>query len=195
MSTDEFRQYGYRLVDWVADYWARLAEERVTPSVAPGEIAARLPATAPGSGERGEAFETVLKDLDDIVVPGTTHWQHPGFYGYFPANVSGPSVLADLVTAGLGTQGMLWATGPACTEIETVMMDWLADLLGLPERFRSSGAGGGVIQDSASSATLVATAAALYRASGDRWRSDGIDRPYTVYASTQGHSSIEKAAR
>jgi aromatic-L-amino-acid decarboxylase len=104
-------------------------------------------------------------------------------------------VLADLVCAGLGTQGMLWATGPACTEMETVMLDWLADLLGLPACFRSSSRGGGVIQDSASSATLVATLAALHRASGGGWRHNGLRNRYTVYTSTQGHSSIEKAAR
>jgi aromatic-L-amino-acid decarboxylase len=192
MTAEEFRQYGHQLVDWVADYWTNLAHRRVTPDVSPCDIAAALPRTAPG---KGESLDAVIEDLDRIVVPNLTHWQHPNFYAYFPANTSGPSVLADLVTAGLGVQGMLWATGPACTEVETVMLDWLADLLDLPERFRSSGTGGGVIQDSASSAALVATLGALYRASGGQWRTDGIDRSYTVYTSTQGHSSIEKAAR
>jgi aromatic-L-amino-acid decarboxylase len=137
----------------------------------------------------------VLADLDRIVVPHTTHWQHPGFFAYFPASTSGPSVLGDLVSAGLGVQGMLWSTGPACTELETVMLDWLARLLDLPPAFRSDGPGGGVIQDSASSANLVAMLAALHRASGGRWRESGVDRPYTVYTSTEGHSSIEKAVR
>jgi aromatic-L-amino-acid/L-tryptophan decarboxylase len=192
MTPDEFRRYGHAVVDWVADYWATLEERPVTPTVAPGEVAARLPVAAP---ERGEPVEAVLADLDRIVAPGLTHWQHPGFFGYFPANTSGPSVLGDLVCAGLGVQGMLWATSAACTELETVMLDWLADLLGLPAAFRSTGRGGGVIQDSASSATLVATLAALHRASKGRWRTGGLDQPYTIYTSEHGHSSIEKAAR
>jgi len=179
-------------VDWVADYWATLEQRPVTPAVAPGDLTARLPATPP---EQGEPVEAVLADLDRIVAPGLTHWQHPGFFGYFPANTSGPSVLGDLVSAGLGVQGMLWATSPACTELETVVLDWLADLLALPAHFRSTGRGGGVIQDSASSATLVATLAALHRASKGGWRSSGLDQQYTVYTSVHGHSSIQKAAR
>jgi len=192
MSPEEFRRYGHQFVDWVADYWSGLGERRVTPDLAPGAVAAQLPARAP---EAGDGFATLLADLDTVVVPGLTHWQHPQFYAYFPANTSGPSVLADLIGAGIGVQGMRWATGPACTELETVMLDWLADLLDLPARFRSGSTGGGVIQDSASSATLVATLAALHRASGGAWRTGGIDRRYTIYTSTQGHSSIEKAAR
>jgi aromatic-L-amino-acid decarboxylase len=192
MTPDEFRRHGHDMVDWVADYWSGLAGRRVSPDLAPGQIAALLPGRAP---EIGEGFEAIAKDLDLIVAPGLTHWQHPNFYAYFPANTSGPSVLADLVCAGVGVQGMLWATSPACTELETVMLDWLADLLGLPQRFRSGATGGGVIQDSASSATLVATLAALYRASGGSWRSDGIVRRYGIYTSGQGHSSIQKAAR
>jgi aromatic-L-amino-acid decarboxylase len=191
MTPDEFRRYGHQMVDWVADYWSGLASRRVTPPFAPGAVSAALPAHPPASSD----FSSVFADLDSIVAPGLTHWQHPQFYAYFPANTSGPSVLGDRVCAGIGVQGMLWATSPACTEMETVMLDWLAELLDLPARFRSSSTGGGVIQDSASSATLVATLAALHRASGGRWRQDGIDRTYTVYTSTQGHSSIEKAAR
>jgi glutamate/tyrosine decarboxylase-like PLP-dependent enzyme len=192
MSGDEFRRYGHAVVDWIADYWATLERRPVTPAVAPGEVAAKLPATAP---ERGEPVAAILADLDQVIAPGLTHWQHPGFFGYFPANTSGPSVLGDLVCAGVGVQGMLWATGPACTELETVLLDWLADLLGLPAAFRSTGRGGGVIQDSASSATLVATLAALHRASGGRWRTGGLAHQYTIYTSEHGHSSIEKAAR
>jgi aromatic-L-amino-acid/L-tryptophan decarboxylase len=192
MTPDEFRRHGHAVVDWIADYWSGLADRPVLPGGAPGAVAARLPASAP---ESGEDFDAILADLDRIVTPGLTHWQHPGFFAYFPANTSGPSVLGDLACAGIGVQGMLWATGPACTEVETVMLDWLAGLLDLPDRFRSSGRGGGVIQDSASSANLVATLAALHRAGRGSWRARGVDRPYTVYASTQGHSSIEKAAR
>jgi aromatic-L-amino-acid decarboxylase len=192
MTPDEFRRYGHEVVDWVADYWAGLADRPVLPVDPPGAVAAKLP---DGPPEHGEPLEAIVADLDRVVTPGLTHWQHPGFFAYFPANTSGPSVLGDLVCAGVGVQGMLWATGPACTEMETVMLDWLAALLGLPERFRSAGPGGGVIQDSASSATLVATLAAVHRAGGGNWRAMGVDRRYAIYTSTQGHSSIEKAAR
>jgi len=192
MTSEEFRRYGHQIVDWVADYWAGLPERRVTPGLAAGDIARRVPTRPP---ESGEPFADVLADLDTVVTPGLTHWQHPNFYAYFPANTSGPSVLGDLVCAGVGVQGMLWATSPACTELETVMLDWLADLLDLPARFRSSSTGGGVIQDSGSSANLVATLVALHRASGGAWRTEGTRREYTIYTSTQGHSSIEKAAR
>jgi aromatic-L-amino-acid/L-tryptophan decarboxylase len=192
MTPEQFRRYGYQVVDWIANYWDTLPEQRVVPDVKPGEIAALLPA---GPTEHGEPMEAILADLSTVVTPGLAHWQHPGFFGYFPANTSGPSVLGDLLCAGLGVQGMLWLTGPACTEIETVVLDWLADLLDLPAAYRSSGAGGGVIQDSASSATLVATLVALHRASGGRWSSAGVDRRYVAYTSVHGHSSIEKAAR
>lgn len=194
MSPEEFREYGRAVVDWVADYWAGLEQQPVRPGTEPGAVAAALPPAPP---EHGEPVSSLLSDLDRIVVPHTTHWQHPSFFAYFPANTSGPSVLADLACAGLGVQGMLWSTGPACTELETVMLDWLADLLGLPATFRSDGPGGGVIQDSASSANLVALLAALHRASGGDWRERGVgaDRRLTVYTSTEGHSSIEKAVR
>ncbi|MGH3713149.1 MAG: pyridoxal-dependent decarboxylase [Micromonosporaceae bacterium] len=192
MTPEEFRRYGHAAVDWVADYWDQVQRHPVLSQVSPGEIAGRLPQAPPATGE---PFDRVLADLDSVVLPGLTHWQHPSYFGYFPANTSGPSVLADLVTAGLGVQGMLWATSPACTELETVMLDWLAEALELPKRFRSDTAGGGVIQDSASSAALVATLVALHRASGGTWGRAGVDRRFTVYTSNQGHSSIEKAAR
>ncbi|MEU4334236.1 pyridoxal-dependent decarboxylase [Micromonospora lupini] len=193
MDPDEFRRAGHAAVDWIADYWTTLHQRPVAPADPPGTVAKALPSVPPTTG--GEPVEALLADLDAIVLPGLTHWQHPGFFGYFPANTSGPSLLGDLVSSGLGVQGMLWATSPACTELETVMMDWLAQLLDLPQRFRSTGAGGGVIQDSASSATLVATLAALHRASGGRWRVTGVDRRYRAYTSVHGHSSIEKAVR
>ncbi|MBE1492256.1 pyridoxal-dependent decarboxylase [Plantactinospora soyae] len=192
MSPDEFRRHGHAVVDWIADYWSSLDQRAVLPAGPPGAVAARLPPRPP---ERGEGFDRILADLDSVIAPGLTHWQHPGYFGYFPANTSGPSVLGDLVSAGLGVQGMLWATGPACTEVETVMLDWLAELLDLPARFRSTGSGGGVIQDSASSATLVAVLVALHRTGGGRWREHGVERRHRIYTSTQGHSSIEKAAR
>jgi aromatic-L-amino-acid/L-tryptophan decarboxylase len=188
MTPDELRRWGHEVVDWVADYWATLEDHPVVPPVAPGEVRSWLPAHPP---EVPEDFGAVLADLDRVVVPGTTHWQHPGFHAYFPANTSGPAVLADIVSGGLGTQGMLWQTGPACTEVETLVLDWMVDLLGLPDRFRSAGAGGGVIQDSASSATLCALVAARDRAIR---AGAPLDR-LTVYASTQAHSALAKGAR
>ena len=161
MTPDELRRWGHEVVDWVADYLAGIEQHPVVPDVAPGDVRSWLPPDPP---ERPEPFADVLADLDRVVVPGTTHWQHPGFHAYFPANTSGPAILADIVSSGLGTQGMLWQTGPACTEVETHVLDWVVDLLGLPDRFRSTGAGGGVIQDSASSATLCALLAARERA-------------------------------
>jgi aromatic-L-amino-acid decarboxylase len=192
MTPEQFRTYGYQAVDWIAQYWETLPGQPVVSQVAPGEIAAKLPT---GPTEHGEPIDAILADLSTVVTSGLTHWQHPGFFGYFPANTSLPSVLGDLLCAGLGVQGMMWATSPACTELETVVMDWLADLLDLPTKFRSTSSGGGVIQDSASSATLVATLAALHRASAGTWASAGVDRRYTAYTSVHGHSSIEKAAR
>ena len=192
MTAEEFRRFGHAAVDWIADYWARIEDFPVLSQDQPGEVRQRLPETPP---EQGEEFDRILDDLHRVVVPGLTHWQHPGYFGYFPANTSGPSVLGDLICAGVGVQGMLWATSPSCTELETAMLDWLAELLALPPQFRSTHTGGGVIQDSASSAALVATLAALHRASGGEWRRSGVTDRYIVYTSTQGHSSIEKAAR
>ena len=189
MSADELRRWGHAAVDWVADYLETIEQHPVVPDVTPGEVRASLPPSPPANPE---PFDTVLADLDRVVVPATTHWQHPGFHAYFPANTSGPAILGDIVSTGLGTQGMLWQTGPACTEVETHVLDWMVDVLGLPERFLSSGAGGGVIQDSASSATLCALLAARERALAHVGAT--IDR-LTVYASTQAHSSLEKGAR
>ncbi|MFP3901846.1 MAG: pyridoxal-dependent decarboxylase [Acidimicrobiia bacterium] len=188
MTPDDLRRWGHEVVDWVAGYLETIEEHPVVPDVAPGDVRSWLPPSPP---EVPEPFERVLADLDRIVVPGTTHWQHPGFHAYFPANTSGPAILADIVSGGLGTQGMLWQTGPASTEVETHVLDWMAELLGLPERFRSTGAGGGVIQDSASSATLCALLAARERALAAGASLEGL----VVYGSTQAHSSLEKAAR
>ena len=137
----------------------------------------------------------MLADLDRVILPGITHWQHPSFFAYFPANASGPAILGDLLASGLGVQGMLWATSPAATELETHVLDWLATLLGLPERFRSDGSGGGVIQHTASDAALVALLAALHRASGGRRTRRCRCGRYAVYTSGQTHSSVEKACR
>jgi aromatic-L-amino-acid/L-tryptophan decarboxylase len=188
MTPDELRRWGHEVVDWVAGYWQAIEDHAVVPPVAPGEVRSWLP---PGPPEAPEDFAAVLADLDRVVVPGTTHWQHPGWHAYFPANSTGPAVLADLVAGGLGTQGMLWQTGPACTEVETHVLDWMVDLLGLPDRFRSTGDGGGVIEDSASSATLCAVVAARERAIVGGAALGNL----VVYGSTQAHSSLEKGAR
>jgi aromatic-L-amino-acid decarboxylase len=187
MTPDEFRRVGAELVDWVARYWEGVEDLPVLSQVEPGWVRDQLPPHPP---QTGEAWPEILADLDRVVVPGLTHWQSPNFFAYFPANVSGPSVLGELVSAGLGVQGMSWATSPAATELETHVLDWMLDLLGLPDRFRSGGRGGGVIQDSASSATLCALLAARERAGGAQRLAD-----LRAYASVEAHSSVEKAAR
>jgi aromatic-L-amino-acid decarboxylase len=193
MTPEQFRQHGHEVVDWIADYWSRIGSFPVRSQLAPGDVRAALPGSAP---ERGEPFAAVLADLDRVVVPGLTHWQHPGFFGYFPANTSGPSVLGDLVSAGLGVQGMSWVTSPAATELEQHVLDWFADLLGLPASFNSTGTGGGVIQDSSSGANLVALLAALHRVSGGATVRHGVEpERATVYVSAETHSSMEKAVR
>ena len=154
-----------------------------------------LPERAP---ERGEPISDILADLDRVVMPGIVHWQHPGWFAYFPANSSYESILGELASAGLGVQGMLWSTSPACTEIETHVLDWLVHALGLPNRFLSSGAGGGVLQDTASSAVLVAMVAARERATNFASDAHGLAagaRAIVCYTSDQAHSSVEKAAR
>ena len=186
-TPDEFRRHGHEVVEWVARYLETVEQLPVQSTVAPGWVRAQLPASPP---EQAEPFDAVLADLDRVVVPGLTHWQHPGWFAYFPTGASGPSVLADLVSSGLGVQGMLWATSPACTELETHVLDWMAELLDLPARFRSDGDGGGVIEESASGATLCALLAARWRAAGD-----GPFEALRAYASTQAHSSVEKAIR
>jgi len=188
MTPDEFREYGRQVVDWIADYWESIESRPVGARVKPGDVAALLPSTAP---EKGEPFSAFLADMERVVMPGITHWQHPSFYAYFPANASGPAVLGDLLSSGLAVQGMLWATSPAVTEVETVVMDWLATLLGLPERFLGSG----VIQDTASSSVLCALVAALHKISGGTVRTDGIRDRYAVYLSPESHSAGEKAVR
>jgi aromatic-L-amino-acid decarboxylase len=192
MTPDEFRRRGHEMVDWIAQYMERVETVPVLSTVRPGDIRSLLPARPP---EKPESFDAIFADLERIVLPGVTHWQSPNFFAYFPANASGPSILGELLSAGLGVQGMLWATSPACTEIETHMLDWMVDLLGLPDRFLSSGRGGGVIQDTASSATLCALLSARERASGFATNRKGCDGRITAYTSTQAHSSVEKAAR
>ena len=189
MAPDEFRRHGHALVDWVAQYMARVDELPVQPKVEPGDVRALLPSAAP---EDPEPFELLVRDLDAVVLPGITHWQSPGWFGYFPANTSPPSILAELVTAALGAQGMLWSTSPAVTEIEAHVLDWLVDLLGLPQEWKTAvGPGGGVIQMSASDATHVAHVVARQRAVDRGASTDDV----VAYSSSQAHSSIEKGAR
>ena len=190
MTPAEFRRHGHAAVEWVASYLERLESFPVLATAVPGAVRAALPPAPP---EAGEPFEAILRDVERLILPGITHWQSPNFFGYFPANASPPAILGDLVSAGLGVQGMLWATSPACTELETHVLDWLADALDLPEAFTSRGPGGGVIQDTASSATLCALLAARERALGGTATDGGITSTLTVYASTQAHSSVEKA--
>jgi aromatic-L-amino-acid decarboxylase len=192
MTPDEFRRYGQAVVDWIADYYQRVESLPVLAQVEPGQIRAALPSEPPA---QGEAFETMLQDVEELILPGLTHWQSPNFFAFFPANASGPSILGELLSAGLGVQGMLWATSPACTELETHVLDWLVDMLGLPGKFKSSGVGGGVIQDTASGASLCALLAARERATNYESNQRGCDGRLTAYTSTQAHSSIEKAAK
>ena len=187
MSNDEFRRAGHEMIDWIADYWERVDELPVLSQVEPGDIRASLPEAPP---EKPEAWADIMADVDELIVPGITHWQSPNFFAYFPANASPPSVLGELLSAGLGVQGMLWATSPACTELETHMLDWMIDMLGLPERFRSTGVGGGTLQDSASSGALVAILAARERIAGQfRW--DEL----VAYSSEHAHSSMLKGCK
>jgi aromatic-L-amino-acid decarboxylase len=190
MTPDEFRRHGHATVDWVASYLERLESVPVLARVAPGDVRAGLPRAAP---EEGEPFEAILADVERVILPGITHWQSPNFFAYFSGNASPPAVLADLVSAGLGVQGMLWQTSPACTELETHVLDWLADALGLPEAFTSRGPGGGVIQDTASSATLCALLAARDRVTDGAATERGLAGGLVAYTSTQGHSSVAKA--
>ena len=189
MTPDEFREAGRAAVDWIADYYERIESFPVLSQVEPGQIRASLPPDPP---QQGESFEAMLRDVEDLILPGVTHWQSPNFFALFPANASGPSMLGEFLSAGLGIVGMLWATSPACTELETHVLDWVADMLGLPDKFKSDGPGGGVIQDSASAAALCALLAARERATGYQSNEHGGDGRLVAYASSQTHSSLEK---
>ncbi len=192
MSSQAFRKHGHELVDWIADYHERVESLPVLSQVKPGEIRSALPEAPPGEGE---SFEAMMRDVEQVIMPGITHWQSPNFFAFFPANISGPSILGELLSAGLGVQGMIWATSPACTELETHVLDWIVGMLGLPDRFLSSGAGGGVIQDTASSASLCALLAARERATSFRSNREGTREKLIAYTSKEAHSSVLKAAR
>ena len=189
LSKNEFQRYGYALVDWLAEYFENLEDRDVLPSVKPGDIRAKLPVNAP---EEPESMEAIIGDLDEIVMPGMAHWQHPGWYAFFPSGVSPVSVLGEFVSAGLATQGMMWSTAPSATEIENTVLDWLVDLLGLPTSWRlDTGPGGGVLQMSASDSTHLSLAVARHYANLKGHDTDSL----VAYGSDQAHSSIEKGAR
>ena len=188
MDSEEFRRHAHTFVDWMADYLATVERHPVKSPARPGDIAAKLAAGPPAVGE---PIERIFADFERDVMPGITHWQHPGFFAYFPANSSPPSVLAEMLTATLGAQCMLWQTSPAATEMETRVLDWLRQMTGLPEGLT------GVIQDSASSAILCAILTAREKATGWRANEDGLGAlpPITVYCSEETHSATEKGVK
>jgi len=190
MTPEDFRREGHALIDWLADYAVNAEQYPVLSQVSPGDIRRSLPDAPP---QHGEDFAEIMADFKRDILPGVTHWQSPNFFAYFPANTSGPSILGELLSAGLGVQGMLWLTSPACTELETHVLDWVADMLALPAKFKSGSDGGGVIQDSASSATLCALLAARERATGFKAKKSGPDGKLIAYCSSETHSSMEKA--
>ncbi len=192
MTPEEFRKHGKAVVDWIADYYERIESLPVMSQVKPGEIRASLPPNAP---QHGEAFDTMLRDVERLILPGITHWQSPNFFAFFPANTSFPSIMGEMLSSGLGVQGMLWATSPACTELETHVLDWLVEMLDLPKKFLSSAQGGGVIQDTASSSSLCALLAARERATNFQANESGCGGKLVAFTSAQAHSSIEKAAK
>ena len=187
MSPDQFRTLGHRMVDWVADYMERVESVPVASRARPGDLLAALPKSAPTRPGGTAEWDRIFGDLDELILPGLTHWQHPGFFAYFPCNSSGPGVLGEIASAGLNVNGMLWATSPAATELETRVLDWCADLYGLP----GWAVGQGVIQGTASEATLIALLAAKQRL---RAPADPPGRSFAVYCSEHAHSSVVKAA-
>ena len=192
MSINEFKENGYKVIDWIADYYENIESYPVLSMIKPGELRKSLPKNPPKDGEN---FNNILNDMDDKIIPGVTHWQSPNFFAYFPCNATGPAILGDLLSSGLGIQGMLWASSPACTELESHVLDWLVDMLHLPEKFKSDSFGGGVIQDTASSATLCALIAAREKISNGKINESGFDDSIRIYTSMEAHSSIEKAVK
>ncbi len=188
MTPEEFRSAGHRLIDWLADYRARVEELPVMAQTAPGEVKAKLPVAPP---TEPEPFDRVLADLEKIILPGLSHWQHPAFFGYFPSNGLLASVLGDFASTGLGVLGLSWQSSPALTEVEEVVTDWMRQITGL------SSAWSGVIQDTASTCTLVALMCARERTTRYSLSRGGLqaeEQPLIVYTSAQSHSSVEKAA-
>jgi aromatic-L-amino-acid decarboxylase len=190
MDREEFRKYGHAIVEWISDYFEKIEDYPVLPRVEPGEIGGKIPKVPPFEPE---AMDKIFKDFKEIIVPGMTHWQHPSFFAYFPANTSIPSIWAEFLTAALGAQCMVWQTSPAATELEEVVMDWLRQMLGLPEGFE------GVIQDTASTSTLCALVCARENATNFSINKKGLYEGkkgrLIVYASEEAHSSVEKGAK
>ncbi|MDF1721351.1 MAG: pyridoxal-dependent decarboxylase [Minwuia sp.] len=188
MDIDEFRSHAHQMVDWMADYMDRVETLPVRAQTAPGDVDATLPRTAP---QTGEPIRQIMADFDRDIMPGITHWQHPNFFAYFPANSSPPSVLAEMLTATIGAQCMLWQTSPAATEMETRVLDWVRQMIGLEDGFH------GVIQDSASGAILCALLTARERVTGGDANENGLagGPPMAVYCSDQTHTATEKGAK
>ena len=188
MTPEEFRRIGHRVVDWIADYRAGIATHPVLSRVAPGDVRRGLPATPP---ETGESLDALLRDMDETILPGITHWQHPSFHAYFPANATLASTIGDLLSTGLGVIGLNWQASPALTELELLMADWLRQMTGLSPGWS------GAIHDTASTATLVALLCARERTTSFGMKRGGLQgepHPLTVYASSESHSSVQKAA-
>jgi aromatic-L-amino-acid decarboxylase len=188
MTPDEFRKHAHELVEWMAGYMEKIEEYPVKSIVKPGEILNKLPDSPP---LKPESFESFLKDFEEIIMPGITHWQSPNFFAYFPANASPPSILAEMLTSTLAAQCMIWETSPAAAELEQKVMSWLRDLISLPACFE------GVIQDTASTATLAAIITAREKNTDFRINNDGgtDSKILRVYCSDQTHSSVEKAVK
>jgi len=188
MDIQEFRTTAHKLVDWMANYFEHIEDYPVKAQVKPGSIFEQIPNQAPGTGEE---IQKIIEDFEKVILPGMTHWQHPNFHAYFNGNSSYPSVLAEMLTATLAAQCMIWETSPAATELEEKMMEWLKDLLHLPQQWS------GVIQDGASTATLVSLLTAREKATQHQVNRQGLqDKPvFRVYCSHQAHSSVEKAVR
>ncbi len=189
MTTDEFRKQGHEIINWIADYYEKIEEYPVFPKVQPGDIRSSLPKQAP---EEGKSYDKIMNDMD-LIMPGITHWQSPNFHAYFPCATSGPAILGDLISTGLGVNGMNWATSPSCTEVESHILDWIVDMMDLPKGFKTDSKGGGVIQDTASSSSLVALIAAREKITNGLSNDEGCNQRLTAYTSSQSHSSIEKA--
>ena len=186
MDKESFKRFGYEFIDWVADYMTDVAKYPVASQLDPGQIKEMMPPEPP---LEGEAMARIFSDFKEIILPGITHWQHPSWFAYFPANNSPPSILAELLTAGLGAQCMIWQTSPAAAELEEVVLEWLRKMLGLPEGMA------GTIQDTASTATLCALLTAREKATDFEANLNGLKKPLMVYASEETHSSIEKAVK
>jgi aromatic-L-amino-acid/L-tryptophan decarboxylase len=188
MNPEEFSRYGHQLIDWIADYRTHVADLPVRSQLKPGEVRAQLPAVPPA---KPEAFDGIFRDLDTIIVPGLSHWQHPSFFGYFPSNSELASVLGDYLSTGLGVLGLSWQSSPALTEVEELVTDWMRQMVGLSEAWK------GVIQDTASASSLVALLCARERTSNFSLARGGLQaeaQPLTIYVSEHSHSSVDKAA-